>query len=307
MQGEGVQSVVLRNSSGESAPAYGLAEISGGASSEGEPVIVIRKPTGTGQIVAVGPVAIPDGREGVGYLGTPFIRYSGSAPSTGDVLRAKSGQWDAEASGGGASVAVIGDTRTISSVNVVRVVLSNGQPGPAGSSATVTEGVVKAGTAATFDANRYGLTPGTVELRPWIRPALFNAGASYSADESITLNPPEFDAGTDYADNSLVQESGNLYQADGPVSAGTFDANDWDLVGSVSGTLYATGSVSAGAFEHEDWTASTATRVVDTVSAPIELEHSFEGTPVVGSAASWLGDKVVVMTCTAFTGYTEPA
>lgn len=121
------------NTSGETAPAFGIAEVAdaaevteAGAAPFGESTLVIRKPTGTGRVVAVGTAAIEDERYGAVATGDVFVRFTGSDPTPGDTLHATSGSWELSAGGSGTGVTVAGDVRDMGSYKIVRVEIGGG-------------------------------------------------------------------------------------------------------------------------------------------------------------------------------------
>jgi hypothetical protein len=112
---------LVKNTASETAPPFAVAEVvravpvtvaTASGTEAAESLLEVRKPTGEGRIVVIGPAGIAAGRSGVAYTGRPFVRFAGSDPAAGDSLRAKSGQWEAESDGAGASVTVDGDVRT---------------------------------------------------------------------------------------------------------------------------------------------------------------------------------------------------
>lgn len=117
----GVNSNLVKNTAVESAPAFGVAEvvnagalaaaISGGTQ-DADSYIEVRKPTGAGRLVIIGPANIGADRYGDAFTGKPFVRFTGTDPSPGAVLKAKAGEWAVSADGEGESVTVIGDVRT---------------------------------------------------------------------------------------------------------------------------------------------------------------------------------------------------
>ena len=96
-----LERLVVRNAAGEAAPPYAIAEVSGAEDFDGESRLVIRKPTGSGQVVAVGPAGIAAGGVGYAFRGTPFVLVGTS--TVGTVCKATSGSWIATT--GGASAA----------------------------------------------------------------------------------------------------------------------------------------------------------------------------------------------------------
>jgi hypothetical protein len=117
-QGNNIERLVVRNAAGEAAPPYALAEISSAEDSGGESRLVIRKPTGSGQVVAVGPAGIAAGGIGYAFRGTPFVRVP--AGSAGSVVYAQASSWVASGTGAGAPIGVIGDARTVGADTVAR-------------------------------------------------------------------------------------------------------------------------------------------------------------------------------------------
>lgn len=136
--------LTLLNTSGETAPPFGIAEVAnalpvpeGGDTTEGASVLEIRKPTGTGRVVAIAPCSIEDDRYGKGFTGDCHVRFTGSDPSPGDTLHATAGSWALSADGGGTGVVVAGDIRTIgtgeTAFKIVRVEIGGGSGSGGGS------------------------------------------------------------------------------------------------------------------------------------------------------------------------------
>jgi hypothetical protein len=93
--------IMLRNASGETAPAYGVAEVTD-VLDEGQ-TIQIDKPSANDveNTVLVGDQDIPNGGEGEGWEeGTHRILYDG-APSAGDRLGSQTNSWNAAVFSGG--------------------------------------------------------------------------------------------------------------------------------------------------------------------------------------------------------------
>lgn len=68
----------------------------------------------------------------------------------------------------------------------------------------------------------------------------FDATATYYAKNLVQLNADDFNDAASYVLNDLVVESGNVYHAPGSISAGAFDAGDWDLLGPQYAFFYVT-------------------------------------------------------------------
>jgi hypothetical protein len=307
--------LTLLNTSGETAPPFGIAEVAGalpvpegGDASDGASVLEIRKPTGTGRVVAIAPRAIEDDRYGKGFTGDCHVRFTGSDPSPGDTLYATSGSWELSASGGGTGVVVAGDVRTIGTLPVdpedpqpgedgfktVRVEIGGGSG--SGGSVSVKSGAVVSAIAATGTC---GHQLGEVVAREWVDPSDWDQGDYDESDVVVVPTAAAFDDEAAYEAGDLVVESGVLYQADTSLSAGAFDSGDWTQIGTPGDHYCADAAVEAGPWVPAEWTATSDDKT----------RASNRSTPPLwdGDASYVTGDAVTLPTADAFddaTAYT---
>ncbi|QDV78094.1 hypothetical protein [Botrimarina mediterranea] len=187
------QPLTLRNDAGETAPAFAISEVSDaapvlyeistGSDIAADSVLVIRKPTGTGRVVAVGPAAIEDDRFGKGFTGDCFVRFTGSDPSPGDILYATSGSWAVSASGTGTGVTVAGDIRDMGSYKIVRVEIgATAQQGDFGI-ATLNEALLTSDT----EVDIVGYTPVLGTSTPGSEPATVGNVNDLEGDSGATV------------------------------------------------------------------------------------------------------------------------
>lgn len=208
--------LTLRNDSTELAPAFGIAEVDDaapvdypveGGTEDADSVLSVRKPTGTGRVVAVGPWSIPYNadpkRYGKGFTGDCFVRFSGSDPSPGDTLYATSGSWELSAAGTGTGVTVAGDVRTIgegmSAYKVCRVEIGGGSGGGGG-----------------VDAQRCRVYDDTVNRVTSVRCLIesFSGGEwVVDTDDDYTEAYPLFDQAVTLADDGCCGGDGTLTAA----------------------------------------------------------------------------------------------
>lgn len=206
----------LKNTSGETAPAFGIAEVAdalpvpeGGATTDGASVLEIRKPTGAGRVVAIAPAAIEDDRYGKGFTGDAFVRFTGSDPSPGDVLYATSGSWAVSSGGTGTGVTVAGDVRDMGGYKIVRVEIGGGSGGGSSLTPVFVYSDLEGGTRDTEGA----FTPGA-DVR--YLPAILD-GATFVPDLEA-----EFGTGKVWSLASLSMDATGCGcdDADGPVPTG---------------------------------------------------------------------------------------
>lgn len=292
-----LERVTVRNDSGETAPAYGIAEIDDSVTVESEHVVTIRKPTGTGELVAIGPAPIADGAYGLTFRGAgPFVLYSSGSPINGDTLQVASGSWSLAPSGGGQSVPVIGGA------DGTKVRVSIGGGGSGGASPP-TSGIVSYGTAATYYGADDTLTPGELLIWPLVAIPDFSPTADYDAGDLVILTAAAFDAAASYNTGDLAVESGTVYQANGAITPGAFNAAEWTSRGSDGDTKKANTTITASVYDATEWNASNGTLWFDRTGDTIEAEHRYTTAPTQGAYAEVQNGRWVVLTCDALEGF----
>lgn len=287
--------LAILNTSGETAPAFGIAEVAdagavaeAGGAVDGQSTLVIRKPTGAGRVVAVGTADVEDDRYGTAFTGDAFVRFTGTDPSPGDTLYATSGSWALSAAGTGTGVTVAGDVRDMGAYKIVRVEIGPQIPqqGDFGI-ATLDEALLTTDT----DVDIVGYTPVLGTSTPGTEPATVGNVNDLEGDDgatvivvstgdgwqvaavlALTSEPDEVRTGristataATFAHDGDVATAGELevWETILPADVADYDTAESYTVGNFareSGTLYrckfATGDP-AGAFDAADWDSIT--------------------------------------------------